>query len=169
PAASAPGVLLSPVMRCSSRPACGEIRAVTRSWLVGSRLGEYGCGFQDLSEFSAEPCSRRAVNHVVVDGEGEIQDVPHLDLSVEEARLRADTADDVKQEQRRLQKVRGLGWRYGVRNRHAWLMACCAPIVLCGLAAAISPAFHCHWPTRPSIRSRSRSAWPQWRAYSSIM
>jgi hypothetical protein len=26
-----------------------------------------------------------------------------------------------------------------------------------------------HWPTRPSIRSRSRSAWPQWRAYSSIM
>src|SRR5215471_16287570 len=24
----------------------------------------------------------------------------------------------------------GLGWRYGVRNRHAWLMACCAPIVL---------------------------------------
>src|SRR5215471_2478310 len=24
----------------------------------------------------------------------------------------------------------GLGWRYSVRNRHAWLMACCAPIVL---------------------------------------
>ena len=26
-----------------------------------------------------------------------------------------------------------------------------------------------YWPTRPSIRSRSRSAWPRWRAYSSIM
>jgi len=26
-----------------------------------------------------------------------------------------------------------------------------------------------YWPTRPSIRSRSRSAWPRWRAYSSTM
>ena len=26
-----------------------------------------------------------------------------------------------------------------------------------------------HWPVRPSMHSRSRSAWPQWRAYSSIM
>ena len=26
-----------------------------------------------------------------------------------------------------------------------------------------------YWPTRPSIRSRNRSAWPQWRAYSSII
>jgi hypothetical protein len=26
-----------------------------------------------------------------------------------------------------------------------------------------------YWPTRPSIRSRKRSAWPLWRAYSSIM
>ncbi len=26
-----------------------------------------------------------------------------------------------------------------------------------------------YWPTRPSIRSRSRSAWPLCRAYSSIM
>ena len=25
------------------------------------------------------------------------------------------------------------------------------------------------WPTRPSIDSRMRSAWPLWRAYSSIM
>ena len=27
----------------------------------------------------------------------------------------------------------------------------------------------CYWPTRPSMRSRSRSACPLWRAYSSIM
>ena len=26
-----------------------------------------------------------------------------------------------------------------------------------------------YWPTRPSMRSRNRSAWPLWRAYSSIM
>src|SRR5215218_1660286 len=26
-----------------------------------------------------------------------------------------------------------------------------------------------YWPTRPSIRSRRKSAWPLWRAYSSIM
>ena len=26
-----------------------------------------------------------------------------------------------------------------------------------------------HWPVRPSMHSRSRSAWPTWRAYSSIM
>jgi hypothetical protein len=26
-----------------------------------------------------------------------------------------------------------------------------------------------YWPTRPSMRSRRRSAWPQWRAYSSII
>ena len=32
------------------------------------------------------------------------------------------------------------------------------------------PGVRCrYWPTRPSIRSRSRSAWPLWRAYSSIM
>ena len=33
-----------------------------------------------------------------------------------------------------------------------------------GLSSPVS-----YWPTRPSIRSLSRSAWPQWRAYSSIM
>ena len=34
-------------------------------------------------------------------------------------------------------------------------------------ARTSSPVYY--WPTWPSIRSRSRSAWPQWRAYSSIM
>jgi hypothetical protein len=45
------------------------------------------------------------------------------------------------------------------------------PDVMDGLAFTCSPNCRrlCYWPTRPSIRSRSRSAWPQWRAYSSIM
>jgi hypothetical protein len=29
--------------------------------------------------------------------------------------------------------------------------------------------WHGHNPTLPSMRSRNRSAWPMWRAYSSIM
>ena len=73
-------------------------------------------------------------------------------------------------EQRRLQKVTGIGmalWRAEIGMRGSWCVA--RRSSLCGLAAAISPAFRCHWPTRPSIRSRSRSAWPQWRAYSSII
>ena len=58
-------------------------------------------------------------------------------------------------------------WRAEIGMRGSWRVA--RRSSFCDLAAAISPAFRCHWPTRPSIRSRSRSAWPQWRAYSSIM
>jgi glycine/D-amino acid oxidase-like deaminating enzyme len=36
-------------------------------------------------------------------------------------------------------------------------------------AATPPPRNPGHWPTRPSTLSRSRSAWPLWRAYSSIM
>ena len=56
-------------------------------------------------------------------------------------------------------------WRAGIGNHGSWRVA--RRSSFCGPAAAISAAFRCHWPMRPSIRSRSRSAWPQRRAYSS--
>jgi hypothetical protein len=50
--------------------------------------------FYDFASSGGEACGGCAIDDVVVDGEGEIQDVSYLGLSVDDARLLADPAHD---------------------------------------------------------------------------
>lgn len=53
-----------------------------------------GSSVHMLSEVGSEPGGRRTVNDVVVNGDGEVDDIPHFDPVADRTGLFAESADD---------------------------------------------------------------------------
>jgi SAM-dependent methyltransferase len=73
----------------------GGLSSCVRAERVLGRCGyQYGSGLHEQSELGGEPGGGRAVDDVVVDGEGEVEDVPHCDSVTDSAWTFADSTDD---------------------------------------------------------------------------
>lgn len=70
-----------------------KVSAVVQAIGVPSPAGVGGCqdgsGVHELSEVGGEPGGGRAVDDVVVDGDGEVEDVSHLDAVADSGDVRS--------------------------------------------------------------------------------